>query len=62
MYTLLFFVWNIKVKPGEIDKELRIYQNNEILYHKPTTEELLKTMDEIVRKSEFLDKVSEGVY
>lgn len=61
VYAAIFCL-EYKVKPGEIDKELRIYQNNEILYHKPTTEELLQTMDEIVRKSAFLDKVSVEVY
>ena len=35
VYAALFCL-EYKIKPADIDMELRIYQNDEILYHKPT--------------------------
>ncbi|MCD8119735.1 MAG: DUF2800 domain-containing protein [Lachnospiraceae bacterium] len=47
IYAALFCL-EYKVKPGEIEMELRIYQNNEVLYLNPTAEEILPIMDRIV--------------
>ena len=45
-----------KVKPGEIDMELRIYQNDEVLIHNPTAEDILPIMDKIVHLNKLLEK------
>ena len=52
-----FFCLEYQVKPGEIDMELRIYQNNEIIIHNPTAEDILPIMDKIVH----LDKLLESI-
>ena len=46
-------------KPGDIETELRIYQNNEVLIHKPKATEILPIMDKIIRFDKILDKVRE---
>lgn len=44
IYAALFCL-EYKVDPKNIEIELRIYQNGEILYHKPQPEEILEIMD-----------------
>lgn len=56
IYAALFCL-EYKIKPGEIDIELRIYQNDEILYHNPTAEDILPIMDKIVRLNKLLEKI-----
>lgn len=61
IYAALFCL-EYKVKPGDISFELRIYQNDEVLYHNPTAEEILPIMDQIVHLNKVLTKLeSEGV-
>ena len=55
IYAALFCL-EYKVKPGDIDIELRIYQNDEIRYHKPDATEILPFMDHIVRLNKILEK------
>lgn len=47
IYAALFCL-EYKVKPGEIEIELRIYQNDEVLFHNPTAEDILPIMDKII--------------
>ena len=47
IYAALFCL-EYKVKPGEIEIELRVYKNDEVLVHKPTAEDILPIMDKIV--------------
>ena len=47
IYAALFCL-EYKVKPANIDIELRLYQNNEILYHTPTVEDIAPIMDKII--------------
>lgn len=54
IYAALFCL-KYKVKPGEIDIELRLYKQDEVLVHKPTAEDILPIMDKIVH----LDKILE---
>lgn len=54
IYAALFCL-EYKVKPGDIEMELRLYQNNEILYHNPTAEDIVPIMDKIIT----FDKVIE---
>ena len=58
VYAALFCL-EYRVKPGEIEMELRIYQNDEILYHKPTAEDILPIMDKIVHLDKMLAKMEE---
>lgn len=46
IYAALFCL-EYRMKPSEIDIELRIYQNNEVLYHHPEADEILPIMDKI---------------
>ena len=48
-----------KKKPGEIDIELRIYQNDTALFHKPTADELLPIMDRIITFDRIIDRIRE---
>ena len=54
-----FFCLEYRIKPGEIDIELRIYQNDEILYHKPEADEILPIMDKIITDNKNLQKFIE---
>lgn len=55
IYAALFCL-EYNIKPGEIDMELRIYQNDDILIHTPTAEDILPIMDKIVRLDKMLEK------
>ena len=56
IYAALFCLEYNK-KPGDIDMELRIYQNNEILVHNPTVEDILPIMDKIISFDKIIDKM-----
>ena len=58
IYAALFCL-EYRIKPSAIQSELRIYQNNEIIYHNPTTDELLPIMDSIVSTDKFITKMKE---
>ncbi len=58
IYAALFCL-EYKVKPGNIDIELRIYQGNEILYHNPTAEEIVPIMDKIITFDKIIKKIKE---
>lgn len=56
VYAALFCL-EYKVKPKDIEMELRIYQNDEILYHNPTAEDIVPVMDKIVHLDKLLEKI-----
>lgn len=56
IYAALFCL-EYKVKPADIEIELRIYQSDEILYHRPEPGEITAIMDRII----YLDKLLERV-
>lgn len=56
VYAALFCL-EYKIKPGDIDMELRIYQNDGVIYHCPTAEDILPIMDMIVRFDSMLEKL-----
>lgn len=58
IYAALFCL-EYKVKPGDIQIELRIYQNDEIIYHNPTAEDIVPIMDKIVHLNKMLSKLDE---
>lgn len=56
IYAALFCL-EYKIKPGEIKIELRIYQNDDILVHYPTAEDIVPIMDKIVHLNNLLEKI-----
>ena len=56
VYTALFCL-EYKVKPNDIDIELRLYQSDEILYHKPTAEDIVPIMDKIITFDKLIAKI-----
>lgn len=58
IYAALFCL-EYKVKPGDITFELRIYQNNEILYMNPTAEDILPIMDKIITADKIINRIKE---
>lgn len=60
IYAALFCL-EYKIKPAEIEIEieLRLYQNNTILYHNPTVEELVPIIDKIVTFDKIINKIKE---
>lgn len=56
IYAALFCL-EYKIKPQDIHMELRIYQNDEILYHNPTAEDILPIMDQIVHLDNLFETI-----
>ena len=56
IYAALFCL-EYKVKPGEIEMELRVYQNDEVMVHNPTAEDILPIMDKIVHLNKLLEDI-----
>lgn len=56
IYAALFCL-EYKKKPGDITIELRIYQNDEILYHKPGADEILPIMDKIKNFDKIINQI-----
>ena len=58
IYAALFCL-EYRVKPGDIQTELRIYQHNEILLHEPAADEILPIMDKIISFDKVLKQIKE---
>lgn len=58
IYAALFCL-EYRVKPGTIDIELRIYQNDEILYHKPQADEIAPIIDKIITFDKVITKIKD---
>ena len=56
VYAALFCL-EYKVKPSDIDIELRIYQNDDILVVEPTAEDIVPIMDKIIHLDKILEKI-----
>lgn len=56
VYAALFCL-EYKVKPSSIKIELRIYQNDEVLVHNPTSEEIVPIIDKIIHLDKLLEKI-----
>ena len=56
IYAALFCL-EYKIKPGEIDMELRIYQKDEVLVHNPTAEDILPIMDKIIHLNKIIENI-----
>lgn len=57
IYAALFCL-EYKVKPTEIQIELRIYQNDGVLVHNPEPEDIYEIMDKIVHLNKLLEKAN----
>lgn len=58
IYAALFCL-EYKIKPGEIDMELRVYKNDEVLVHNPTAEDIVPIIDKIIHLNKLLEKFDE---
>ena len=56
IYAALFCL-EYKVKPAEIEMELRIYQNDEILVHSPEVDEVVPVIDKIITFDKLLNHI-----
>lgn len=59
IYAALFCL-EYEFKPGEIEFELRIYQNGDQLIGKPQANNILPTMDKIRKFDKMIDKFKEA--
>jgi hypothetical protein len=60
IYAALFCL-EYDMKPGEIEMELRIYQNEQVIVHEPTAEDILPIMDKIIHFDKLLERYDEEV-
>ena len=58
IYAALFCL-EYRIKPGDIQMELRVYKNDEVLVHNPTAENILPIMDKIIRLDKLLEQIEE---
>ena len=59
VYAALFCL-EYKCKPTDIEMELRLYQSQEILGHKPPAEDIYKIMDKIIIFDKRIEKMKIG--
>lgn len=52
-----YFCLEYKVKPAEIDMEVRLYQNDEVLVHNPEVDEIVPIMDKIITFDKILTRI-----
>lgn len=57
VYAALFCL-EYKFKPGEIEMELRIYQNDEIIFHNPTADDIAPIMDTIIHSDKIIREMN----
>lgn len=56
VYASLFCL-EYRLRPGELDMELRIYQNNEIIVHNPDVDDITHIMDRIITFDKLIEKI-----
>ncbi len=56
VYAALFCL-EYKMRPGDINMELRIYQNDQVVVHNPTAENIVPIMDKIIHLDKLLQKL-----
>ena len=61
VYTALF-CFEYGKKPGNIDAELRIYQNDDIQIFEPKTSQIETIMEKIIIFDKAINKIKEGAY
>ena len=58
IYAALFCL-EYKIKPSEIEIELRIYQNDEVWVHNPGYDEIVPVMDKIISFDKVIKKIKQ---
>ena len=58
IYAALFCL-EYRIKPGDIQMELRVYKNDKVLVHNPTAEDILPIMDKIIHLDKLLEQIEE---
>ena len=58
IYAALFCL-EYKIKPADIDIELRIYQSDDILVFNPTVEDIVPIMDKIITSDKIISEIKE---
>lgn len=58
VYAALFCL-EYRVKPGDISIELRLYQNDEVVYYHPEVDEIAVIMDKIVTFDKIIRQIKE---
>ena len=58
IYAALFCL-EYKIKPADIDIELRIYQSDDIMVFNPTVEDIVPIMDKIITSDKIISKIKE---
>jgi len=56
IYAALFCL-EYKINPRDIEMELRIYQNDEVLYHTPTAEDITPIMEKIIHLDKLMNDI-----
>lgn len=56
VYAALFCL-EYKIKPGDIDFELRVYKNDDVDIWQPTAEDIAPIMDKIIHLNKLLEKI-----
>lgn len=56
VYAALFCL-EYRMKPAEIEMELRIYQNDEVLVHNPEVDEIAPIMDKIITFDKLINRI-----
>jgi len=59
IYAALFCL-EYHIKPNDIHMELRIYQNDEILVHEPSANDISQIIDKIVHCDKLLQSLERG--
>lgn len=60
IYSALFCL-EYKVKPSEIDMELRLYQSDEVIVDNPEVDDIVPIMDKIISFDKLIDKMKSEV-
>lgn len=59
IYASLFCL-EYKVKPNDIEMELRIYQNDEVIYHNPEAGEINNIIEKIIEFNNVINKIKDN--
>lgn len=59
VYAALFCL-EYRAKPGDIQMELRLYQNDEVVYHIPEPDEIAPIIDKIITFDQIIKRIKEG--
>lgn len=56
VYAALFCL-EYRIKPGDIEIELRVYKNDEVYIHKPTAPNIVPIMDKIIHLNKIIERI-----